>query len=499
MDTGEEVIRALRQVVSTPKIRYMHFDGEPVNYISFMHNFETCLEKDNPDNSRRLQLLIQHCTGKAREAVESCVNLPEEYGYQAAKETLRENVGKPHIIAQAYIRKLENLAPLKQVSGQSLLEFARHLEVANRTLAGMGSEYTDELDHVNTLKLLNRKLPGFMRVKWTERAGEIIEGGSRPKFLHFLQFVKRRAMLVNNEFGEDLVTFSSDKGGKPKNRDYQGRFGQRTGSSFAARVSNKKREQDDTLPTQRKCPMCSSEHRIWRCDKFRSLPYQDKRRLVRARVLCFKCLCNGHFAKQCPKTQFKCQVQGCNQEHNTLLHPNELSPSSQVRTGIRNLVSRSTNTDFDAEEATNQLERAQVSSAIGVGEKVCLSVVPVKVKAKGGAGPVIKTYALLDSGSEVTLCHELLRKKLGVSGTELDFTLSGMTGSTKMNSQLIDITVTSIDNEASVDLSNVRTVTEIPISGSCIARREDVRSWSHLNDIDLHELKDDDVMLVIGR
>jgi hypothetical protein len=230
---------------------------------------------------------------------------------------------------------------------------------------------------------------------------------------------------VNNEFGEDLAIFSSDKGGNPKNRDSQGKFGQRTGSSFAARDSNKIKEQDDTLPTQRKCPMCSSEHRIWRCDKFRSLSYQDKKRLVQARVICFKCLCNGHLAKQCPKTQFKCQVQGCNKEHNTLLHPNELSPLSQARTGTKNLVSRSTNTDFDAEVATTQLERAQVSSAIGVGEKVCLSVVPVKVKAKGGAGPVIKTYALLDSGSEITLCHERLRKKLGVTGIELDFTLSG--------------------------------------------------------------------------
>ena len=122
-----------------------------------------------------------------------------------------------------------------------------------------------------------------------------------------------------------------------------------------------------------------------------------------------------------------------------------------------------------------------------------------KGKAKGEAGPVIKTYALLDCGSEVTLCHELLRKNLSVSGTELDFTLSGMTGSTRMNSQLIDITVASIDNDLStVDFSKVRTVTEILISGSCIAKREDVRSWPHLNDIDLHELKDDDVMLVIG-
>ena len=56
-----------------------------------MHNFKTCLEKDNPDNSRRLQLLIQHCYGKARDAIESCANLPVDQGYYVAKSTLCEN------------------------------------------------------------------------------------------------------------------------------------------------------------------------------------------------------------------------------------------------------------------------------------------------------------------------------------------------------------------------------------------------------------------------
>ena len=56
--SGEEIAQALRQVVSAPKVGYMRFDGNPIKYVSFMHNFETCLEKDNPDNSRRLQLLI---------------------------------------------------------------------------------------------------------------------------------------------------------------------------------------------------------------------------------------------------------------------------------------------------------------------------------------------------------------------------------------------------------------------------------------------------------
>ena len=33
---------------------------------------------------------------------------------------------------------------------------------------------------------------------------KIIESGQGPRFVDFLQFLKQRATLVNNEFGEDL-------------------------------------------------------------------------------------------------------------------------------------------------------------------------------------------------------------------------------------------------------------------------------------------------------
>lgn len=85
--------------------------------MSFIHNFENCLEKENKDNARRLQPLIQHCFGKVRDAIESCVNLPASEGYL-----------------------LLRLRPLKQANGANLLKFSRHLEVANRTLLRMGSE-----------------------------------------------------------------------------------------------------------------------------------------------------------------------------------------------------------------------------------------------------------------------------------------------------------------------------------------------------------------------
>ena len=203
-DSGQEIVKALRQVVSSPKVEYHRFDGDPLKYVTFMHNFETYLEKDNPDEARRLQLLIQHCTGKAREAIESCAYLPND-GYRVAKQTLRENFGKPHVIAEAHVKKLLGLPCLKNIDGPALLEFSRHLDTADRTLTGMGAEYMSDLNHMNTLRELTRTLPVFLRGRWTEIAGKIIGLGKRPKFQDFVTFVKERAKLVDNECGRDMV------------------------------------------------------------------------------------------------------------------------------------------------------------------------------------------------------------------------------------------------------------------------------------------------------
>ena len=156
------LLKALKQVVATPKIEYIHFDGNPVKFTSFMRNFETCSEKDNDNKASKLQLLIQHCHDKAKE---SCVNLSPEEGYRVAKETLSESFGKPHIIARAHIKKLVDLPNLKKAYGSSLLEFVRNFDSTNRTLKEMGPEYVSDLNHMNTLRELNRKLPIFLRAK----------------------------------------------------------------------------------------------------------------------------------------------------------------------------------------------------------------------------------------------------------------------------------------------------------------------------------------------
>jgi len=111
---------------------------------------------------------------------------------------------------------------------------------------------------------------------------------------------------------------------------------------------------------------------------------------------------------------------------------------------------------------------------------------------------VIETYALLDNGSEVTLCHERLVKELRLDGQRFEFTLTGMTGSEKVDSKLVDLVVKSIDDSVEVELCSVKTVINMPISTSSIAKREDLVRWPHLRGIDIPSIEHGEVCLLIG-
>ncbi|CAH3045650.1 unnamed protein product, partial [Porites lobata] len=164
----------------------------------------------------------------------------------------------------------------------------------------------------------------------------------------------------------------------------------------------------------------------------------------------------------------------------------------------RQLNQEETRANTNSETSGVTSEGAAVTATTGAGERVCLSVVPVKVLAKGSNLIPVETYALLDSGSEVTLCHEKLKETLGASGTRLDFTLAGMTGSARVESQQVDLVVMSMDESVTVELSSVRTVNHMPITESCIAKKEDLENWPHLRDIELQQLDITSVMLIVG-
>ena len=45
-EVGENIAKALRQVACIPKVEYMRFDGDPIKYVSFVHNFAGDLSRE---------------------------------------------------------------------------------------------------------------------------------------------------------------------------------------------------------------------------------------------------------------------------------------------------------------------------------------------------------------------------------------------------------------------------------------------------------------------
>ena len=79
------------------------------------------------------------------------------------------------------------------------------MDTADRTLTGMGAEYVSDLNHMNTLRDLAKKLPMFIRGRWTECAGRIIELDRRPKIQDFVHLSKERQSWWTMSFGRDMV------------------------------------------------------------------------------------------------------------------------------------------------------------------------------------------------------------------------------------------------------------------------------------------------------
>ena len=422
---------------------------------------------------------------------------------RVGKETLRENFGKLHIIAEAHIKKLLNLPNLKNADGASLLEFGRQLDTTDRTPTGMGIEYVADLNHMNTLRELAKKLPKFLRAKWTECGGKIIDSGR----------IKERAKLVDNEFGQDMNrVFARETNMRKKKVNCDETSPQL--QTFATGSGLNSRGQSGTLNAQTVCLVCSRQHEVWKYELFKGLPHEEKRKVVERGGLCNKCLAKGHIAKDCPKTNFKCQ---CGGGHHTLMHRNPVRTERRTSNDSNATDARQRNQNAGLRDVNpqQQLQRSEVPikprnetgagngngvavAATGAGEtRVCLGIIPVKARGKGG-GKVIETYALLDNGSEVTSCHERLVRELGLDGQRFEFTLTKMTGSGKVGSKLVDLVVKSIDDSVEAELCSVKTVVNMPISTSCIAKREDLVRWPHLRGINIPSIENGEVCLLIG-
>ena len=72
-----------------------------------------------------------------------------------------------------------------------------------------------------------------------------------------------------------------------------------------------------------KCPLDDGDHPLWKSDKFKKLSVTEWSEAMKQADLCFKCLTGGHRARDC-KSKLKCGIDGCERNHNRMLHKNPI-------------------------------------------------------------------------------------------------------------------------------------------------------------------------------
>lgn len=98
------------------------FDGQILEYNSFIHSFENIIESKTDNIGDRLQFLVQFTRGQAQRLVKSCEYMSPNRGYQRAKELLKENFGNEYKIFCAYLEKALSWPQIKSEDSRSLLD-----------------------------------------------------------------------------------------------------------------------------------------------------------------------------------------------------------------------------------------------------------------------------------------------------------------------------------------------------------------------------------------
>ena len=255
------------------------------------------------------------------------------------------------------------------------------------------------------------------------------------------------------------------------------------------------------------CLVCEREgHEVLSCEKFVALRPEDRLQTAVRLRLCFVCLRGGHITRDCT-SKMRCKAESCGRMHATMLHAANWSKLREQGRRRRERAVSDHNREAPAEEppTTGSVYHAQ-GKEDSPGDtnstqesKVALPLVPVCVYSPESKRSN-STYALLDTGSNVTLCHERLLQTLGIQGRPETMSLTTLDKKrNRMPTRVISLDVTDPDGEERLHLGQVYTRDNLPIDPRNRVTMSEAARWSHLKGLPLHHAPIDEVMLLIGQ
>lgn len=402
------------------------FSGHPEEWPLFITNFEQSTDRCGFSNQENLIRLQRSLKGPALEAVRGKLMMPSTVPLAIA--TLRMLFGRPDVIHDALQRKLRQTPSVRMDRLETLINLALGVQNYRATIHAIGLS-----NYINDPILLNdlvNKLPGDMKLDWGRRRIEAhhVDIGV---FDDWLFNIATCASLVT-PVSTNIVERAEEKSN-------------RTGQKERVFVHESDAVDDDRLIL---CIICNNTHQLQNCPSFISMNRKDRWNFVKEKRLCIRCFKN-HMVRRC-NSRKQCGVDGCTMAHNPLLHSITYYNNSSDNNN-QNLEPDNNNSNSTQNTNNTVLFHSRKRSML-------FRCIPVILH---GNGVSIKTLALIDEGSSLSLIDTQLANQLCLDGPKKDLCMKWTGDITQIeeDSKSVNLSISSqLNNSKVYKLFNVRTI-----------------------------------------
>ena len=294
------------------RMKLPNFSGDCRAYARFKQNFEDIVVPFYQNEKQRIFTLKDTCLrGEAKKLVENITVMSEIWDRLDAK------YGYTTDIVNIVINDIENFQFPKQDIETGFIKLVDTLERGLQDLAAVKAR--EEIANAYTVKLLEGKLPKRIAGKWfdeeSKRELEREEDSSattettehreqkRNKFEELFIFLK-----LERKKTERMIQLRDKKG--PKGGDNQKITHNSNGAIRSPSSFNNR------------CLIhVNASHLTRKCKAFLQMSVAERGKTVKDSNACKLCLSISHLGQPCPfEQQWQCNVAGCTEKHNNLVH-----------------------------------------------------------------------------------------------------------------------------------------------------------------------------------
>ncbi|XP_062538577.1 uncharacterized protein LOC134206858 [Armigeres subalbatus] len=430
------------------------FSGKLEEWPMFVSSYETSTKACGFSDVENLARLQECLKGEALEAVRSRLLLPKSV--PKIIETLQMLYGRPERLLNMLLAKVRNAAPPKADRLASFIGFGVVVQQLSDYLEATG--LTSHLVNPMLIQELIEKLPAGTQLEWVRyrRKSKVVTLRTLSNFLP--RIVKDASEVA--AYGEASRSGElSSKKANPRSRASEGYI---HAHDAAESISS-----SPPAKERRPCRICGRvDHRIRNCERFRRLHYSERWEAVRRWKLCQLCL-NEHGTVSC-KLNFRCNIGGCKERHNPLLHPPRSVAGSNCNI-----------------------------HAIQPKPSVIFRMMPVTLH--NGIYSV-NTFAFLDEGSSYTLVENTLIDRLRIRGVTQPLRVTWTAGVSRVekDSQCVNMLISARGSAQRFFIKSAHTVESLKLPQHSLAVSEVVKQYSHLRDLPIADVPQTTPQILIG-